>query len=148
MSYKTILAEIQASQLTTFCPLATFRHKSHIDILPRNHRGLYWFWCNSSFENLATIQTRIGTGEVPISKLISDREGLNNICKIKIQDFTIIYNGIGGYEREPATFGLRERVLQELNATNIRTGTLNLLNRLNIHSTIDNWGISFFDFDT
>ena len=39
---------------------------------------------------------------------------------------------------------MRERILQELNSNDYRTGTLNISNRYQNNS---NWGISFFNFD-
>lgn len=71
---------------------------------------------------------------------------MNNINKVLQKGFTIVYNGIGGYEKKPAAFGLRERINQELKCNDRRTGILNLLNRQNEFNH-DNWAISFFDFD-
>ncbi len=148
MDYKNILTEIQNRQLTTFCSVSTFRNKKHIQNLPTKHRGLYWIWTNLSFDNLQKITTRPDTMEVPISQLVSQRHELKNTNKISLNGFTIVYNGIGGYQKEPAAFGLRERINQELNCNDRRTGTLNLLNRLNTEfNNIDNWAISYFDFD-
>ena len=141
---KTILAEIQNRQLTTFCSLKDFRDKRPL-ILPRNHRGLYWIWSNLTFDNLQKIPTKPDTKEVPISKLVSQRRDLANINKISHNGFTIVYNGIGGYEKTPASFGLRERILQEITSTNKHTGTLNLSNRRGFN--IENWAVSYFVFD-
>lgn len=149
MDYKNILTEIQNRQLTTFCNVSTFRDKTHIQNLPTKHRGLYWIWTNLSFEDLLKITTRPDTMEIPISQLVSQRIDLKNTNKISKNGFKIVYNGIGGYQKEPAAFGLRERINQELNCSNKRTGTLNLLNRLNTKfNKIDNWAISYFDFDS
>lgn len=147
MDYKNILTEIQNRQLTTFCSVSDFRDKEHILNLPTKQRGLYWIWSNLSFDNLQRITTRPDTKEVPIAQLVSQRHNLKNTNKISLNGFTIVYNGIGGYEREPAAFGLRERINQELNCNDRRTGTLNLLNRLNNLNSIDNWAISYFNFD-
>jgi hypothetical protein len=147
MDFKNILVEIQNRQLKTFCSVKDFRDKKLIQNLPTKHRGLYWIWSNLSFDNLQTITTRPDTMEVPISQLVKQRQDLQNINKIMVDGFRIVYNGIGGYEKETAAFGLRERINQELNCNDFRTGTLNLLNRFNDSNSIDNWAISYFDFD-
>lgn len=91
-----------------------------------------------------TEPTEVGSIHVPIDKLVKLREGLNNISSLEKDGFRVVYNGIGGYKKEPAAFGLRERINQELNSNNRRTGTLNILNR---GFNIENWAISFFNFD-
>lgn len=149
IDYKSILKIIQERQLTTFCSISTFKDRKHSQYLPTKHRGLYWIWTSLSFDSLQDIKTRPETNEVPISQLICQRYNLENINKISLNGFTVIYNGIGGYRTEPATFGLRERINQELRCTNSRTGTLNLLNREinNSKISIDHWAITYFDFD-
>jgi len=147
MDYKTIIGEIHKRQLKTFCLLENFQHKKHLQFLPRKHRGLYWIWSNLTFEQLQKLPTRPNTMEVPISKLVNQRKNLKNICIQEENGFTILYNGVGGYKNEPAAFGLRERLLQEFNCMDGRTGTLNILNRQNEFNNINNWAISYFDFD-
>jgi hypothetical protein len=147
MNHRDLILEIQRRQLTTFCSISEFRRRAHIALLPTKHRGMYWLWSNLSPTHLGNIVTRPNTKEVPISSLFNQRKKLSNICKISLNNFTIVYNGIGGYQSEPAKFGLRERINQELNCNDHRTGTLNLLNRLTPNNTINNWAVSYFDFD-
>jgi len=142
---KDILTEIHNRQLATFCLLKDFQDKRHLEKLPRRHRGLYWIWSNLTLDKMQKIPTRPDTKEVPISELVRQRCGLTNINKISHNGFTIVYNGIGGYEKTPPAFGLRERINQELNCNDRRTGTLNLLNRK--FGGIENWAVSYFDFD-
>lgn len=145
--FKQILRDIQLRQLSTFCTLETFKTKEHKDLLPSKHRGLYWLWTNLDYNELKSIPTKKDTQEVPISKLVSQRENLQHLCNvIEPNGFYIVYNGIGGYKTKP-TFGLRARINQELNCNHSLTGTLNLLNRHNDGRHDNNWGISFFDFD-
>ena len=142
---KDILTEIHNRQLTTFCRVEVFRDKQHLEKLPTKHRGLYWIWSNHTLDDMQKIPTRPDTKEVPIAELVRQQRGEANITKISHDGFTIVYNGIGGYDKIPAAFGLRERINQELNCNDPRTGTLNLLNRE--FSTIENWAVSYFDFD-
>lgn len=147
MDIKNLLNQIQEKQIETFQLVSEFKNIDNPKYLPTKHRGLYWIWTNHSIENLQKIQTKLKTKEVPITELVSRRFELNNICNISLNGFRIVYNGIGGYKKEPPAFGLRERINQELNCSDKRTGTLNLLNRFNDCNSMDNWAISFFDFD-
>jgi|SRR5690606_29425429 len=142
---KILINQIHENQLKTFCPLIDFyKNKVHYNILPKKHRGLYWLWTDVDFSELKNAVPRVNTQEVPINKLVTYREQLNNIARIEKDGFKIVYNGIGGYKKVPATFGLRERINQEIHCNDYRTGTLNILNR---NFKIENWAVSFFDFD-
>ena len=145
-----LINEIFESQLKTFCRLDDFR-KSSIEKLPTGHRGLYWIWTNLSFENLINTKTNLLSKEVPISNLVKQRKDLNGICKVEKEGFTIVYNGIGGYIKNTdgirPSYGLRERILQEINCSNKRTGTLNIVNRSTMEGFEKRWAISYFDFD-
>jgi hypothetical protein len=147
MNLKKLFSEIQKRQIETFSLVSEFKDSKKIPNLPTKHRGLYWIWTDHSFIDLQKILTKPKTKEVPISELVSRRCELNNICKVSHDGYKIVYNGIGGYKKEPAAFGLRERINQELNCSDKRTGTLNLLNRFNDYNSIDNWAVSYFDFD-
>ena len=152
MDYKGALSAIQKQQMKTFCSLDKFR-----DNLPVKRRGLYWIWTKLSLDELLRIPTRQGTKEVPIADLVRMRRELNNICSITNDEYRIVFNGIGGYRTAARSFGLRERINQELNCNDRRTGTLNLLNRDPDQYTSDDaemkkqwksqWAVSFFDFD-
>ncbi len=117
--------------------------------LSTKSKGLYWIWTNHSDEDLkACITDEEKRKHVPISKLVMEREGLNNICKIEKDDFRIVYNGMGGFKKVPAKFSLRKRISQELDCPDKGTGTLNILNRFGSSKEEEkkNWRISFFEF--
>ncbi len=149
---KEILKQINDKQLSTFCTLKEFyKNKEHYNKLPLKNRGLYWIWTKIPFPELAQLQTRISTQEVPFQKLLNNRRDLEHVCKIEQNSFRLVYNGIGGYTKEPASFGLRERINQEIHCNDYRTGTLNILNRGNIGNSkiyLEDWGVSFFNFDS
>lgn len=142
INYKQVLRHIEERHPVTFCKMDDFSP----DKLPTKRRGLYWIWTNLSLEELVNSTDDItkGTKKVPLVKLINQRKGLENICNIKKDGFTLVYNGIGGYNSASKNFGLRERLLQEFNATNAKTGSLNITERYKDKS---NWAVSFFDFD-
>ena len=142
INYKQIVRQIEEKQHSTFCTFNEFDIKK----LPRKRRGLYWIWTSLSLEELANSTDDInkGTKKVPLVKLINQRKGLENICSLKKKGFTLVYNGIGGFKSETKKSGLRERLLQEFNATNAKTGSLNISERFKDKS---NWAVSFFDFD-
>ncbi|WP_417371230.1 hypothetical protein [Gelidibacter japonicus] len=142
---KELIHKIHKQQLKTFCLFSQFyKVKEHYTVLPRKHRGLYWLWTNLDFQTLKTATPRENTKEVPIDKLVTLREDLNNIARVEKDGFKIVYNGIGGYKKTPANFGLRERINQEINCNDHRTGTLNIINR---NFKPENWAVTFFDFD-
>lgn len=111
--------------------------------LKTKQRGLYWIWTDLNMTVLEKSNPRKNTQEVPISKLVNQRKNLTMITNITHNNFKIVYNGIGGYLSETKSFGLRERINQEFNCNDYRTGTLNIINRFNP----DNWRVSFFNFD-
>ena len=137
---KSLLYQIQEKQLKTFIKLDEFRKQKP---LPTKRRGMYWFWTDLSFDKLEETISLEKTKEVPIGKLVKNRKELSCISDIKIDDFKIVYNGIGGYRTSSKAFGLRERINQEISCNDYRTGTLNLKRIF----SLENWGISYFDFD-
>ena len=142
MNYKNIIQEIQNIQMETFCSLDTFL--SHgTTLLPKHKRGLYWIWSSLGFEELK-MAINNHQREVPILKLVEQRLALNYTCQMENNGFKVMYNGIGGYKTNPKSFGLRERILQEINSNDHRTGSLNIRNRYSNH---EQWAISFFNFD-
>lgn len=142
---KNCIQQIHQKQLKTFVTLDKFHNnKAHLQILPRKRRGLYWFWTKVDDKILKTAAPRVKSKEVPIDKLVNQRLGFKHICNISKSSYTIVYNGIGGYKKEPAAFGLRERINQEISCNDFRTGTLNIINR---NFKKKDWAVSFFDFD-
>lgn len=145
-----LINEIHDLQLKTFCRLDDFR-KFSIEKLPTGHRGLYWIWTNLSFEELSKLYSSENSKEVPIPTLVKQRKDLKGVCKFEKEGFTIVYNGIGGYIKNTygirPTFGLRERILQEINCFAKRTGTLNIVNRSTEEGFEKRWAVSYVDFD-
>lgn len=153
MSTKELLQYINTVQLATFISLPEYR-KSTI-YLDRKQRGLYWIWTNIPLEKLkTTIQEKeineVKNRHVPIGELVSIRADLANICIIEEDRFRIVYNGIGGYPNDYKSSCLQQRINQELNCTNHKTGTLNFQNRKfkdNSGFEEENIAISYFNFD-
>lgn len=148
MIFKQVIEEIEKIQRTTLVSLSDFRSKRKgkgTDILPSQSRGLYWLWCKTPWNAITNMEDAPGA-HVPISRLLKERNGFNHICDIKEGDFQILYNGMGGYAnwRQGSTYGLRARINQEINCTNTKTGTLNLMGR---NLDLEDWKVSFFDFE-
>jgi hypothetical protein len=137
-----VLERINESQLKTFTELQVFRDTSYTKILPTRQRGLYWLWTDLDYESLETSTRQNINAEVPISQLISQRKDLKMICGIKKDRFQVVYNGIGGY-KTAKSFGLRERINQEVIGNGPTVGTLNILQ----NSDIKHWAVSYFNFD-
>jgi len=146
MVFKQIIEEIDKTQRATLVSLTDFRSKGKgTDILPSQSRGLYWLWCKTPLDAISKIDDGEGA-HVPVNKLLRERNGFNYVCKVKEGDFQVLYNGMGGYAkwRKGSTYGLRGRINQEINCTNTKTGTLNLMGR---NFNLEDWKVSFFDFE-
>lgn len=147
MNYKELIHKIHNRQLDDFYPLENILKDTKV--LPNNRRGLYWLWTKLDYDELVNVCDKNDnknekTRKVPLSKLISQRKELSHICSIVKDDFKIVYNGIGGYKTNSKGFGLRERILQEYNSKDNRTGSLDLKK---YNFSINDWAVSFFDFD-
>lgn len=145
IDFKEILEEIQKEQLKTIVSVPEFKGSNGTSILATKRRGLYWLWTTSSNAELEQIifdESKIR--HVPIANLVKQRKYLQNICDITSNGFRIVYNGIGGYRTDKKGFGLRERILQEINCNDPRTGTLNIMANC---KDMNKWAVSFFDFD-
>jgi hypothetical protein len=143
MDYKNILHQINQKQIDNFYTIDNFIDGG-TSILPRNKRGLYWIWANLTDDDLSKSKWISNSKHVNIADLIKKRKDLTHVCTIEHEGFRIVYNGIGGYKSATRNFGLRERILQEFNATSKGTGTLT------INSTeldISKFAISYFNFD-
>lgn len=145
IDYKQTVQTIHLAQIKSLYTLDNFKKEVTTKVLERKHRGLYWIWSSETFDNLAKVITAEQTKQVPFERLISQRKGFSHICQPMFKNFRVVYNGKGGYLKNSKGFGLRERILQELNCSDHRTGTMNLENR-NIERA--KWAISFFDFDS
>ncbi|MCX2679429.1 hypothetical protein OOZ15_05690 [Galbibacter sp. EGI 63066] len=146
MGIKKVLEDINKIQLQNYWSVKEFRNNPKLG----KGRGIYWIWTNLTFGELKKTKNNPNhKAEVPIEKLIREREELNYICNIRVNDFRVVYNGIGGYSgktvKEKSSYDLRGRINQEFFSNDPRTGTLNLRNRNNFN--IDNWAISYFDFN-
>lgn len=142
MITKEDLEVIHQSQLQTIVP-----YKELNTYLASKQRGLYWIWTDYTFAELATMayEPIPKSRHVNIRLLVNQRKMLDYVCKQQVGNRIVLYNGIGGYRNsiKPA-FGLRERIRQEFNCNDPRTGTLNLANT---NLDIERFYVSFFNFD-
>jgi hypothetical protein len=148
MSIKSIIEKIDATQRKTLVDLKDFRARGKgkgTDILPSRSRGLYWLWCKTPLEQLKETKSK-GGAHVPIEKLLHNRNGLDHICREKVEGFQVLYNGMGGYSewRKGSTYGLRGRINQEVISNNTKTGTINIAG---LDLDLNDWKVSFFNFD-
>jgi|GEM_PF-5754662 len=144
INYVDTINKIHRKQLDKFYKLDEF----NINALKPKQRGLYWIWSSLSNEELSKALHIKGSKHIDISKMIIQRDGFNHICKIQHPtnpEFRIIYNGIGGYKKTTKNnSGLRERILQEFNATGKNTGTLSIKST---ELDLAKFAVTFFNFD-
>jgi hypothetical protein len=142
INFKKIITTIHEEQLKTFCSMTDFRENG-LKNLPTKQRGLYWLWTDLTMVQLAKEAKPHENKEVPISSLLAQRDELQHVGRYyNEKNFRVVYNGVGGYKKTKS-FGLRERINQEINANGPTVGTLNILK----NSTVGNWGVSYFNFD-
>jgi len=79
---------------------------------PSSSDGLYWLYTSYSDAELRSAVPSQKRNSVPINTLAAYRENLGMICNRKVDDFRVVYNGIGGIGPK-GHGGLRERILQE-----------------------------------
>lgn len=145
MNYEHIVETINRHQLQN---VLTFDHINDKTILTNDlatkQRGLYWFWTSYSNQELKDmVRPSNMTGEIDISLLAEQRMGLNSICKLSIDQFRVVYNGIGG-GGATSNFGLRERILQEIKGQE-GTGSISIVNsNLNDYSK---WRVTYVNFN-
>jgi len=142
MTQQELIQEIHARQLNTFMPLKEFHTRKSIKILQTNSSGLYWIWTSISENELKNVDSN--KQEVPIRELVEQRSGLKHISKEEKLGFKVVYNGIGGTGKSKS-WSLRSRLNQEIIANGETVGTLNIKQRYS--NNLDNWAISFFDFN-
>jgi len=145
MNYKHIVETINAHQLRN---VLTFDHINDRTILTNDlatkQQGLYWFWTSYSNQELKDVVRPLNmTGEIDISILVEQRMGLDSICKLNSDQFRVVYNGIGG-GASTSSFGLRERILQEIKGQE-STGSISITNSsLNDFSK---WRVTYVNFN-
>lgn len=149
IDFRKIIEQIHESQKSTIVSLKDFRAKGAdkgVDILKTQSRGLYLLWCRTNFNDITIVLAAEGSAHVPIKRLLDSRKGLNHVCKIKENGFTIVYNGICGYTHWKSTsaYGLGGRINQECASNDTKTGTLNFLNR---GFEIEDWKVNYFNLD-
>jgi hypothetical protein len=79
---------------------------------PSKSDGLYWLYTNYSNAEIRSAVPSQKRNSVPINMIAAHRENLGMICSRKVEDFRVVYNGIGGVGLK-GHGGLRERILQE-----------------------------------
>lgn len=144
-NFKEIVNAINSAQMNNFVLYEDFKDSFK---LKTKQRGLYWIWSSFSDEELELANyDKAKIRHVNIPEMITNRKNLNHICNLRHPNnsqFKVIYNGIGGYRTNTKSFGLRERIFQELNCNDHRTGTLNFLNLGLDTSKI---AVSYINFD-
>ncbi|MFC3461514.1 hypothetical protein [Massilia haematophila] len=123
--YLDILNEIDNLRTTRFLPISTNAKGYPVINEPLNAcAGLYFLYTSYSIDELCTIAELPGAS-VPIARLTQAHHLLPNVCQIEQDGFRLVYNGIGGYAG--GSYGLRRRILQEISAPDIRTGSLRIM---------------------
>lgn len=104
------LNRIQESRL---CGVAKVANRLQLESGPPSKSdGLYWLYTTYSDADLRSAVPSQKRNSVPLNILAAHRENLGMICRRTVDDFRVVYNGIGGVGFR-GHGGLRERILQE-----------------------------------
>lgn len=123
--YKRIIEEINELQEKRLKPIKLQNKRLLLDkVIPTNDSGFYWIYTSYSIKEINNCSPCSKPKSVIISEIATQHYQLNNVCKIEIDGFLLVYNGIGGKIKNG---GLRERVLQEFRGGN-GTGSLSIKN--------------------
>lgn len=83
--------------------------------------GMYFFYSSYEDKDFEDAGEVVGAA-IPIAKLAKSHRDLPNICKTRIGEFRLVYNGIGGFNG--SSYDLRVRILQEISSNHKKTGSL------------------------
>jgi len=101
--------------------------------------GLYWIYTKHSSTDLLNAMPSPKRGSVNFADLVTRHTDLSNVCTDKIDEFQIVYNGIGGVGKK-GHGGLRERILEEFRGGE---GTGSLAIKDSSVNNLDNWRYSY-----
>lgn len=101
--------------------------------------GLYWIYTNFSTSELSSSTPSPKEGSVIISDLVKRHADLSKACIEEIDNFRIVYSGIGGVGKK-GHGGLRERILSEFGGGE---GTGSLAIKGSSLNNFDKWRYSY-----
>jgi hypothetical protein len=107
---------------------------------PTKASGFYWIYTNYSNQELECQLGAPCKKAIDIGLLSRLHVGLCNICRIEVNGFRLVYNGIAG-----KSCGIRERLHQHFNGGE-GTGSLAIL-RTNL-TDLEKWRISYVTIET
>lgn len=121
--YKNVIENLHSIQESR---LSTISFNNNRLSLPKNlptyTDGLYWIYTDYSDQDLLGASSSTKKNAVNFNSLVQRHTGLTNLCKQAVNDFRVVYNGIGGCGLK-GSGGLRERILAEFRG-GVGTGSL------------------------
>jgi len=111
--YKGIVEKVNSLQQTRLEPIAFVNNRLRYAGGPGTRcDGLYWIYTSYTEEDILTSRPSAKAGSIDLSAMVRRHSALSNICKVSIEGFRLVYNGIGGIGPK-GHGGLRERILGE-----------------------------------
>jgi hypothetical protein len=135
--YKDIIEKMHALQKTR---LSMNNDRLSLEDGPSTKQcGLYWIYSTYSNADLLRATPSPKRGAVNFADLVTRHTDLSNVCTDRIDEYHIVYNGIGGIGKK-GHGGLRERILGEFRGGE---GTGSLAIRDSSINNLDNWRYSY-----
>jgi hypothetical protein len=107
--------------------------------LKTKQSGLYWVYTKYTVQDFLNATPSTKKNSIDFRKLAIRQASLNKICKHKVEDFCLVYNGIGGTGKK-GHGGLRERILEEFRGGE---GTGSLAIKDSSLNDLQKWRVSY-----
>jgi len=106
---------------------------------PTKTNGMYWIYTDYTNDELLNSTPCLKRGSIDFAKMVINNQKINGLCSESVDDFRLVYSGIGGVGSAGAG-GLRERILEEFRGGE---GTGSLAINCSSLSVLTRWRVSY-----
>lgn len=138
--YQTLIEKIEELQRNRLSVIKLEKNKLSYKNGPGTKiDGLYWIYTDYTDDELKDSCPSPKRGSINFSDLVKINSKISVLCKVKINKFRLVYNGIGGVGQKNSG-GLRERILEEFRGGE-GTGSLAICG--SSLSDLSHWRVSY-----
>ncbi len=101
--------------------------------------GMYWIYTDHCTDDLIKSNKCSKKGSISFKDMVTKNTDIKELCKEKVDDFSLVYSGIGGVGLK-GHGGLRERILEEYRGG---SGTGSLAINGSSLSDLSRWRVSY-----
>jgi len=138
--YQEVIEQIDCLQRSRLARvLLENKQLKYCDGPATKENGMYWIYTDYSCKDLIKSTPCPKKGSINFSTLTSRNSELKELCQVKINNFRLVYSGIGGVGQK-GHGGLRERILEEYRGG---SGTGSLAIKGSSLSDLSRWKVSY-----